>query len=102
MYVRWADKEGYRGRVVDKCCCKNGGVKSATIEFEFEYAFGYLSGETGAHCLINFPNGSFPHEVKTTVSILAKVRGYPHFSSPGTKASTITFLITFYEFVFVL
>ncbi|KDO49614.1 hypothetical protein CISIN_1g020225mg [Citrus sinensis] len=62
MYVRWADKEGYRGRVVDKCCCKNGGVKSATIEFEFEYAFGYLSGETGAHCLINFPNGSFPHE----------------------------------------
>lgn len=62
MYVRWADKEGYRGRVVDKCCCKNGGIKSATIEFEFEYAFGYLSGETGAHRLINFPNGSVPHE----------------------------------------
>lgn len=80
MYVRWADKEGYRGRVVDKCCCKNGGIKSATIEFEFEYAFGYLSGERGVHHLINFQNGSVPHEVKLPFSFWLKFLGYPYFS----------------------
>ncbi|KAL5743830.1 hypothetical protein ACOSQ2_026946 [Xanthoceras sorbifolium] len=56
MYIKWAEKQGYRGRLVEKCCSENGGIKSATIEFEFEYAFGYLSGETGVHLLITSKN----------------------------------------------
>ncbi|ESW17557.1 hypothetical protein PHAVU_007G249100 [Phaseolus vulgaris] len=52
MYLRWAKRQGYEGRIVDKCPFKNGGINSATIEFEFECAYGYLSGEKGAHHLI--------------------------------------------------
>ncbi|KAK7392962.1 hypothetical protein VNO78_21412 [Psophocarpus tetragonolobus] len=52
MYLRWAKRQGYEGRIVDKCLFKNGGINSATIEFEFECAYGYLSGEKGVHYLI--------------------------------------------------
>ncbi|KAI9162070.1 hypothetical protein LWI28_023504 [Acer negundo] len=56
MYIKWAEKQGYKGRLVETRCSENGGIKSATIEFEFEYAFGYLSGETGVHLLITSEN----------------------------------------------
>ncbi|KAJ7976714.1 putative Peptide chain release factor [Quillaja saponaria] len=52
MYIKWAKKQGYNGRIVDKCPSKNGGIMSATIEFEFECAYGYLSGERGVHYMI--------------------------------------------------
>ncbi|KAK0597897.1 hypothetical protein LWI29_029609 [Acer saccharum] len=56
MYIKWAEKQGYKGRLVETCYSENGGIKSATIEFEFKYAFGYLSGETGVHLLITSKN----------------------------------------------
>ncbi|XP_061349663.1 peptide chain release factor PrfB3, chloroplastic isoform X2 [Gastrolobium bilobum] len=52
MYLKWAKKQGYEGRIVDRCLFKNGGINSATIELEFECAYGYLSGEKGVHYLI--------------------------------------------------
>ncbi|XP_042941417.1 peptide chain release factor PrfB3, chloroplastic isoform X2 [Carya illinoinensis] len=57
MYAKWAKKQGYKGRVVEKCSSKNGGIKSAMIEFESECAYGYLSGERGVHSLIGSQNG---------------------------------------------
>ncbi|XP_052176886.1 peptide chain release factor PrfB3, chloroplastic isoform X2 [Diospyros lotus] len=53
LYVRWADKQGLGGRVVEKHLSENGGVKSATIELESKYSYGYLSGERGVHCMIS-------------------------------------------------
>ncbi|XP_057424452.1 peptide chain release factor PrfB3, chloroplastic [Lotus japonicus] len=59
MYRRWAKRQGYEGRIVDRCSFKNGGINSATIEFEFECAYGYLSGERGVHSLLRgSPNES--------------------------------------------
>ncbi|KAK6945226.1 Peptide chain release factor [Dillenia turbinata] len=52
MYTKWAEKQGNQGRVVEKHCSGNG-IKYATVEFEFQYAFGYLSGEQGIHRMIN-------------------------------------------------
>lgn len=52
MYTKWARKQGYGGRIVEKCVLKKGGIKSATIEFESKYAYGCLSGERGVHRLI--------------------------------------------------
>ncbi|CAJ1967661.1 unnamed protein product [Sphenostylis stenocarpa] len=52
MYLRWSKRQGYEGRIVDNCPIKNGGINSATIEFEFGCAYGYLSGEKGVHHLI--------------------------------------------------
>jgi protein subunit release factor B len=63
MYVKWAEKLGYKGRLVEKHTSMHGGIESATIEFEFECAYGYLSGERGIHHKINSQNGSVHHEV---------------------------------------
>ncbi|KAL6185523.1 hypothetical protein ACLB2K_041656 [Fragaria x ananassa] len=65
MYTKWARKLGYKGRVVEKRSSTNGGIKSATIEFEHEFAYGYLSGEAGVHYIINSNNGSAVHEVSS-------------------------------------
>lgn len=63
MYGKWAKKQGYIGRVVERYPSKSGGIKSATIEFEFECAYGYLLGEKGVHYMIGSQNGSVLHEV---------------------------------------
>ncbi|RZB86639.1 peptide chain release factor PrfB3, chloroplastic-like isoform X2 [Glycine soja] len=72
MYLRWAKRQGYEGRIVDKCLYKNGGINSAIIEFEFECAYGYLSGEKGVHYLIRgSPNESSQLEASSaTVDVI--------------------------------
>ncbi|XP_028224003.1 peptide chain release factor PrfB3, chloroplastic-like isoform X1 [Glycine soja] len=72
MYLRWAKRRGYEGRIVDKCPFKNGGINSAIIEFEFECAYGYLSGEKGVHYLIRgSPNESSQLEASSaTVDVI--------------------------------
>ncbi|KAK7339850.1 hypothetical protein VNO77_20536 [Canavalia gladiata] len=52
MYLKWAERQGYEGRIIDRCPFNGGGIISATIEFEFESAYGYLSGEKGVHYLL--------------------------------------------------
>jgi len=52
MYTRWGEKEGYNVKVVDYQPGDEVGVKSCTIEFEGEYAYGYLKSENGVHRLV--------------------------------------------------
>lgn len=63
MYLKWAEKQGHGTRVVEKCLSKNGGIKSATIELESKYAYGYLSGERGVHSMISRCDASVSDEV---------------------------------------
>ncbi|XVF41333.1 hypothetical protein PTKIN_Ptkin01aG0271900 [Pterospermum kingtungense] len=65
MYIKWAKKQGYNGRVVEKNLSMNGSFESATIDLEFEYAYGFLSGERGVHCMISSRNGSARNEVSS-------------------------------------
>ncbi|GLT95884.1 hypothetical protein SLE2022_135410 [Rubroshorea leprosula] len=67
MYIKWANKHGYRGRIVEKYTSMNNGVLSAAIEFEFEYAYGYLLGERGVHHKMTFQKGSVHHEVSSVI-----------------------------------
>ncbi|XP_058210815.1 peptide chain release factor PrfB3, chloroplastic [Rhododendron vialii] len=62
MYLKWAEKQGHGTRVVEKCLSKNGGIKSATIELESKYAYGYLSGERGVHSMISRCDASVSDE----------------------------------------
>ncbi|OIW06412.1 hypothetical protein TanjilG_16824 [Lupinus angustifolius] len=75
MYLKWAKKHGYEGRIVDRRPYKNEGITSATIEFEFECAYGYLSGEKGVHNLIR---GS-QNESSSLKACLATVDVIPMF-----------------------
>jgi peptide chain release factor 2 len=52
MYLRWAERKGYRASILDSQPGEGAGIKSATIRVEGENAYGLLSTETGVHRLI--------------------------------------------------
>ncbi|EFN59962.1 hypothetical protein CHLNCDRAFT_133064 [Chlorella variabilis] len=52
MYLRWAEKQGHRTRVVDRQQGEEAGIKSVEIEVDGRYAYGYLHGEKGTHRLV--------------------------------------------------
>ncbi|XP_054823897.1 peptide chain release factor PrfB1, chloroplastic [Prosopis cineraria] len=52
MYMRWGEKQRYKTRVVEKSSGEEAGIKSATIEVEGRYAYGYISGEKGTHRIV--------------------------------------------------
>ena len=52
MYLRWAERKGYRATVMDLTPGEGAGIKSATVRVEGENAYGFLSTETGVHRLI--------------------------------------------------
>lgn len=52
MYTRWADKGGYKVKLVDLQNDTEAGIKSATFIVEGENAYGYLKNEQGVHRLV--------------------------------------------------
>ena len=52
MYLRWAEKRSYRTQILDFQPGEEAGIKSATVEMEGEYAFGYARAESGIHRLV--------------------------------------------------
>jgi peptide chain release factor 2 len=52
MYLRWAERKGFRATVLDLTPGEGAGIKSATVRVEGENAYGFLSTETGVHRLI--------------------------------------------------
>jgi peptide chain release factor 2 len=52
MYLRWGERNGYKTRIIDIQEGEEAGIKSATIEFEGEMAYGYLKSENGVHRLV--------------------------------------------------
>ncbi len=52
MYLRWAEKRGYKAEVLDITPGEEAGIKSATVQVVGEYAYGYLEGEKGGHRLV--------------------------------------------------
>lgn len=52
MYMRYGEKQGYTVKTVEYHEGDEVGVKSCTLEFEGEYAYGYLKSENGVHRLV--------------------------------------------------
>lgn len=52
MYMRWAERRGYKIKILDMQDGDPVGVKSAMIEIEGDYAYGYLQSENGVHRLV--------------------------------------------------
>lgn len=64
MYVMWGEKNNYKVRQVDYHEGDVAGVKSVTLEFEGDFAYGYLKGENGVHRLVRispFDSGGRRH-----------------------------------------
>ena len=64
MYLRWGEAQGYKVELIEKSPGDVAGIKSATVKFSGEYAYGYLRTELGVHRLVRkspFDSGSRRH-----------------------------------------
>ncbi len=64
MYLRWGEAQGYQVELIEKSPGDVAGIKSATIKFVGEYAYGYLRTELGVHRLVRkspFDSGNRRH-----------------------------------------
>jgi len=52
MYTRWSERQGYKVRLAELSEGDEAGIKSATLEVEGRYAYGYLKAEKGTHRLV--------------------------------------------------
>jgi peptide chain release factor 2 len=64
MYIMWGEKNGYKVRQVNYQAGEAAGIKAVTLEFEGEFAYGFLKGENGVHRLVRispFDSGGRRH-----------------------------------------
>ena len=74
MYMMWADRQGYKTKELNFQEGEVAGVKTVTLEFEGDFAFGYLKGENGVHRLVRI--SPFDSNAKRHTSF-ASVYVYP-------------------------
>lgn len=68
MYMRWGERNGYKVRVADVVEGDEAGIKSVTMEFDGEFAFGYLKAESGVHRLVRISPFNAQGKRQTTFS----------------------------------
>ncbi len=74
MYIRYGERNNYKVKEVDIQEGDVAGIKSVTLEFEGDYAYGYLKGENGVHRLVRLSPFDSNHKRHTS---FASVYSYP-------------------------
>ncbi len=76
MYLRWGESNGFKTELVEASSGEVAGIKSATIKFTGEYAFGWLRTETGVHRLVRkspFDSGNRRHTSFSSIFVSPEV-----------------------------
>ena len=76
MYLRWGEQHGFKTELMEASPGEVAGIKSATIRFEGEYAFGWLRTETGVHRLVRkspFDSGNRRHTSFSSVFVSPEI-----------------------------
>ncbi len=76
MYLRWGERRGFKPELMEVSAGEVAGIKSATIQFQGEYAFGWLRTETGVHRLVRkspFDSGNRRHTSFASVFVSPEV-----------------------------
>jgi peptide chain release factor 2 len=76
MYLRWGEQKGFKTELIEVSDGDVAGIKSATIQFVGEYAFGWLRTETGVHRLVRkspFDSGSRRHTSFASVFVSPEI-----------------------------
>ncbi|MBR1873076.1 MAG: peptide chain release factor 2 [Bacteroidales bacterium] len=68
MYLRWGERSGMKVSVTELLDGDEAGIKSATIQFEGDYAYGYLKAENGVHRLVRISPFNAQGKRQTTFS----------------------------------
>ncbi len=70
MYLRWAERRGYRADVLDLAPGEEAGLKSVTVEVAGPLAFGYLKSERGVHRLVRLSPFDAGHARHTSFALV--------------------------------
>jgi len=76
MYLRWGEEHGFKTELIEVSPGEVAGIKSATIHFEGDYAFGWLRTEIGVHRLVRkspFDSGNRRHTSFASVFVSPEV-----------------------------
>jgi peptide chain release factor 2 len=76
MYLRWGEKKGFKTEIIELSDGEVAGIKSATIQFTGDYAFGWLRTETGVHRLVRkspFDSGNRRHTSFASVFVSPEI-----------------------------
>jgi peptide chain release factor 2 len=76
MYLRWGEQRGFKTELIEASPGDVAGIKSATIKYEGEYAFGWLRTETGVHRLVRkspFDSGNRRHTSFASVFVSPEI-----------------------------
>lgn len=76
MYLRWGESKGFKTTLTELSTGEVAGIKSATVQFEGEYAFGWLRTETGVHRLVRkspFDSGGRRHTSFSSVFVSPEI-----------------------------
>jgi peptide chain release factor 2 len=76
MYLRWGERHGFNTEIIEISDGEVAGIKSATVKFEGDYAYGWLRTETGVHRLVRkspFDSGNRRHTSFASVFISPEV-----------------------------
>ncbi|HYY12489.1 MAG TPA: peptide chain release factor 2, partial [Kineosporiaceae bacterium] len=85
MYLRWAERHGYKTEVYDTSYAEEAGIKSATFRIDAPYAYGTLSVEQGTHRLVRispFDNQGRRQTSFAGVEVLPVVAETDHIDIP--------------------
>jgi peptide chain release factor 2 len=77
MYLRWAERDGFKTTVIEASSDEEAGIKSATVLVEGDYAYGYLKSERGVHRLVRISPFDAAHRRHTS---FASVGASPELS----------------------
>jgi len=70
MYLRWAERRGFKVETVDEMPGDEAGVKSATLSIQGDYVYGYLKSERGVHRLVRLSPFDSAHRRHTSFCLV--------------------------------
>ncbi|MCL2451775.1 peptide chain release factor 2 [Candidatus Saccharibacteria bacterium] len=78
MYLRWAEKSGYKTQIIERSPGETAGVKTSVIEISGAFAYGKLAGENGVHRLVRLS----PFNAESRETSFALVEILPKIDAP--------------------